>query len=121
MKPQVNPLQKTLTCAQMDRILRVNDLLRLLDEDITPIAVSCFLFIASRDGCHKQAMEEYLDLSTSTGSRNTDFLSPVHRLGKPGLNLIEKTQDPTNRRRSILTLTEKGRRLTTQIKRILDE
>tara|TARA_R100001443_G_scaffold77364_1_gene84578 strand:+ start:1417 stop:1734 length:318 start_codon:yes stop_codon:yes gene_type:complete len=105
----------------MDRILRVNDLLRLLDDDITPIAVSCFLFVASHDGCHKQAMEEYLSLSTSSGSRNTDFLSHMHRLRKPGLNLIEKTQDPTNRRRSILTLTEKGRRLSNQIKRILDE
>tara|TARA_R100000664_G_scaffold15015_1_gene23414 strand:+ start:2186 stop:2539 length:354 start_codon:yes stop_codon:yes gene_type:complete len=115
------PLQKTLTCADVDRILRINDLLRLLDDDITPIAVSCFLYVASHDGCHKQAMEEYLDLSTSSGSRNTDFLSEMHRLRKPGLDLIRKEQDRTNRRRSILTLTEKGRRLATQIKRILNE
>jgi DNA-binding MarR family transcriptional regulator len=116
-----NPLRKHTTDPQVDRIWKVNNLLRLLDEDITPIAVSCLLYVMSHDNCHKQAMEMSVGLSTASGSRNTDFLSATHRLGKPGLGLITKELDATNRRRQILSLTDKGRRLAEQLKSILYE
>ena len=64
-------------------------------------------------------------MTRASSSRNTDMLSKHHRLliasgkRKPGLGLIKKEVDTTNRRRSILSLTKKGEQLFTQIKDIL--
>ncbi len=121
----MNPLRSQITNRKIEKLYRINQLIRLLDNDITPIAVSCFLYVASHDNCHKQVMEESLNLSTSSGSRNTDFLTDLRRKypngkRKPGLNLITKTPDPENRRRTILTLTSKGKDLTSQISDIYE-
>ena len=60
-----------------------------------------------------------MDISTASGSRNTDWLSKKHRLGKEGLNLIEKIPDPTNRRRIMLRLTKKGELLLKHLRTTL--
>lgn len=84
------------------------------------------LYIASRDGAHKQALEEDLPFMTrASSSRNTDWLSKWHRQllpsgrRKPGLGLIKKEVDISDKRRSVLSLTPKGKELITQIKDIL--
>ena len=46
-----------------------------MNREIPGQLVSCFLYIASHDGCHKQAMEEALNLTTASASRNTDWLA----------------------------------------------
>jgi DNA-binding MarR family transcriptional regulator len=95
------------------------DLIRLMDSEMPAQLVSCLLYIASHKDCHKQAMEEYLNISVASGSRNTDWLSKKHRLGKPGLNLITKERDPSNGRRLVLKLTNKGEQLIKQIRTTL--
>ena len=55
----------------------------------------------------------------AAGSRNTDWLSENHRLGKRGLGLIVKERDPGNGRRLVLTLTPKGELLIDELKEIL--
>ena len=75
-----------------------------------------FLYIASHDGCHKQALEEELGYSNAAGSRNTDYLALQHRYGKKGMNLISKDRDPSNRRRYSLTLTKQGNALVKSLK-----
>ena len=88
-------------------------------------AIGCFFYIASHEGCNKQAMEKALNMSTASGSRNTDLLSKNHRLKtpegnpRPGLDLIVKKTDPSNRRRQILVLTVKGINLIKKFKSIL--
>lgn len=77
------------------------------------------MYIASHDGCHKQAMEEDLGMNKAAGSRNTDWLARLHRLGRPGLNLITKEVDNSDKRRSVLKLTRKGKDLVHKITRIL--
>lgn len=86
-----------------------------MDREIPGQLVSAFLYIASHNPCHKQAMEEDLDFTTSSASRLTDWLSDYHRLGKPGLGLIAKTKDPTDFRRIQITLTPKGESLARQM------
>ena len=81
--------------------------------------IATFLYVASHDDCNKIDMERALCLSSASGSRNTDWLSDQHRLGKPGLGMIVKYRDRTNRRRQILQLTAKGRNLAKEIKDIL--
>ena len=90
-----------------------------MDREVPGQLVSAFLYIASHNPCHKQALEEDLGFPTASGSRTTDWLSSFHRLGKPGLGLIEKKQDPVNRRRALLTLTPKGEALARQMKEII--
>jgi len=112
----VDPLKRTLSDRQIAQVLKAFELLRLMDREIPGQLVSAFLYIASHNPCHKQAMEEDLDFTTSSASRLTDWLSDYHRLGKPGLGLIAKTKDPTDFRRILITLTPKGESLARQMK-----
>ena len=85
-----------------------------------------FLYIASHDGCHKQALEEDLDMTKGSGSRNTDWLSAHHRITeRSGLGLISKMEDPSDRRRDRFFLTRRGkelvRKLKTSINKLLPE
>jgi DNA-binding MarR family transcriptional regulator len=100
----------------MAQVLKAFELLRLMDREIPGQLVSAFLYIASHNPCHKQALEEDLDLATSSSSRLVDWLSHYHRLGKPGLGLVTKTKDPANFRRIIISLTPKGESLARQMK-----
>ena len=112
----MDPLKRTLSDRQIAQVLKAFELLRLMDREIPGQLVSAFLYIASHNPCHKQAMEEDLDFTTSSASRLTDWLSEYHRLGKPGLGLITKTKDPTDFRRILITLTPKGESLARQMK-----
>ena len=131
----LNPLRRKLTDTTLDRLAQAIELIRLSDEsrksnEIPLHVLAVLLYVASHDdngrGCHKQALEEDLPLITRAGSsRNTDWLSKHHRLllpsgrRKPGLGLIRKEIDITDKRRSVLSLTPKGRELVNQIKHIL--
>ena len=85
--------------------------LRILDREIPAQVVSILLYIAIHEPCHKQAIEEDLGYTTGSCSRNIDWLTTKHRLNKPGLGLVEKWKDPSNRRRYIVALTPKGKEL----------
>lgn len=83
--------------------------------------VSTFLYVASHDGCHKQALEEELGLTAASASRNTDILSDKGRVGRnaAGLGLITKEEDPSNGRRQVLRLTAEGKRLAQTMKLLI--
>ena len=115
----MNPLRRTLTNPDMERVLQVMDLFRMLDKEVPAQVIACFLYIASHDNCHKTALEQDLEMSTASGSRNTDWLSDHHRLQKPGMNLITKEVDPSHRKRIQLKLTDKGRDIVERIEEIL--
>tara|TARA_E500000331_G_scaffold161827_1_gene156833 strand:- start:109 stop:504 length:396 start_codon:yes stop_codon:yes gene_type:complete len=127
----LNPLQRRLTDPTVERLANAIECIRTFDEDHgsseLPIQVlTILLYVGAHNECHKQALEEDLPgMTRASVSRNTDWLSKQHRLilpsGKrrPGLGLIKKEVDPTDRRRSVLTLTKRGEELLTQIKDIL--
>ena len=111
------------------RFLEADAFLRSVDgkdgKDFTVEAIACFFYIASHEGCHKQAMEKALNLSIASSSRNTDLLSKYHRLKqpdgrpRPGLNLIVKREDTSDRRRQLLYLTTKGKEIIKEFKSII--
>ena len=107
----MDPLKRIQTNDNMARLLLVIERLRVLDREVPAQVVSCFLYVASHNPCHKQALEEDLELTTASGSRNTEWLTTKNRLRKPGLGLINKEYDPSNKRRLLLSLTEKGEAL----------
>jgi DNA-binding MarR family transcriptional regulator len=112
----MDPLRRQLTDPDIERLLKVIERIRILDRQFPAQVLSSLLYIAAHDNCHKQALEEDLDITTASSSRNTDWLSDYHRLRKPGLGLIIKEEDPGNGRRQQLKLSPKGRRLIQQIK-----
>jgi len=112
----MDPLRNQLTDPGVARLLAAFERLRLLDREVPAQVVAVFLYVASHDKCHKQAIEEDLGMTTASASRNTDWLSDTHRLNKKGLGLIIKEVDPTNKRRQQLRLSAKGKRLIQQIK-----
>ena len=123
----MNPLRRQITDLQVHKLLQVLQLIRELEpakakvNELPIQTLTCLMYIASHDGCHKQAMEEDLNMNKAAGSRNTDWLARLHRLGRPGLNLITKEVDRSDRRRSVLKLTRKGKDLVHKITRILYE
>ena len=117
----MDPLKRTITNRRTLGILNAFELLRIMDREIPGQVVSAFLYIASHNPCHKQALEEDLGFKNSSGSRTTDWLSDYHRLGKPGLGLVKKYKDPSNWRRIMLKLTPKGETLIKQMKEFIND
>jgi len=112
-----DPLANQCTDARLAKVHLAFNALLLLQREIPGQLVSTFLYIASHDGCHKQALEQELGLTTASSSRNTDWLSDG-RMGikHPGLGLITKEQDG---RRQRLRLTPEGKDLARHMKSII--
>ena len=121
MEGLLDPLRRQQTSRTTAKLLQGFELLRLMDREIPGQLVSAFLYIASHNPCHKQALEEDLGFETSSGSRTTSWLSDYHRLGKPGLGLVKKYKDPSNWRRIMLKLTPKGETLIKQMKEFIND
>lgn len=119
MPAPTGPLYKERTDDVMWRLCRVAELFRVKDTEVPGQLVSVFCYIASHNPCHLQAIQEDLGMSPNSTSRNTDWLSTHHRLGKPGMGLITKADDPHDMRRKVVTLTPKGEQMVQAIKEIL--
>ena len=121
----MNPLRRQVTDTDVEKLLKVCYLIRSLEpiqakvNELPIQTLTVLMYIASHNGCHKQAMEEDLGLTKASGSRNTDWLARLHRLGRPGLNLVTKEVDYSDKRRTILKRTRKGKDLVHKITRIL--
>ena len=112
-------LRRKQTDDKIERLLKVINLLRLYDREVPAQVLATLFYIGSHNDCHKTALEEDLNFTTASSSRNTDKLSKDHRLGKAGLDLIVKEIEEEAPRRQRLRLTKKGEDLMTQIKQIL--
>ena len=111
----MDPLKRFVSNDTLLGFLDCIEQLRRLEREIPTQVVSVFLYIATHNPCHKQAIEEDLDFTTASCSRNIAWLSHTHRLGKPGLNLVHTYKDPSNRRRYICSLTDKGKELAASL------
>ena len=117
----VQDLRRTVTDEKIERLVKVFKQLRLQKREMSAQELATLFYIGSRNDCHKTALEEDLNFTTASGSRNTDKLSKDHRLGKAGLDLIVKETEEEAPRRQRLRLTKKGEDLMNQIKQILYE
>ena len=103
----------------MAKLAQAIEHFRTFDKEIPAQVIATFLYVASHDDCAKVDLEKALAFSSASGSRNTDWLGAFHRLNKPGLGLIVKYRDRTNRRRQVLQLSPKGRILVQELRQIL--
>ena len=117
----MEPFRKT-TDLEMEKLLKAMELFRSYDPEMPAQVISVFLYIASHNDCSKvqiQDKEVGLNMPSASASRNTDWLSHKHRLGKRGLNWIVKYRDRTDRRKQIMKLSAQGLALIQQLRDIL--
>ena len=94
-------------------LLRVLTMFMKLDDsqEVPLQAMAVFWYVATYQNCSKKDIENFFKMSKASSSRMTDYISRYHRLGKSGLGLITKDQDPKDKRRTLLKLTRKGKDL----------
>ena len=112
-------LRRKVTDKQIDRLVEVIKQLRLQKREMSAQELATLFYIGSHNDCHKTALEEDLNFTTASSSRNTDKLSKNHRLGKAGYDLIVKETEEVSPYRQRLKLSKKGEDLMKQIKQIL--
>ena len=112
------PTQATLPLWSMYRAVEE---FRRLDPDLPSQTVNTFLYIATHDDPTMKQIADALGVAQSTMSRNVSALSKIHRLRKPGLDLVKATEDPYERRRKIVTLTPRGRQLRDRLLAVLSQ
>ena len=116
----MDPLKKQVTDDSVVRLVDILQEFRKLDYEVPAQVILCFVFVASHNPCHSEVLCHELGLTRAAVSRNTDWLSAKHRLKKPGLGLINKEVDLSNRRRMILSLTDKGKIIAKDLRKMLD-
>ena len=118
----MDPLKRMETDRKLSLLLTGWELLRTQHREMPAQAVTVLLYVASHNPCHKQSIEEDQGLTTASASRMVDLLADSSgRKGveTKGLGLITKTQDPSNKRRHLLSLTDKGERFIRTFKQII--
>lgn len=96
-------------------------LFRDLDPLVPAQTIQCFLLIASAQGqdIHMRDLQDQMGMVSSSVSRNVAALSQHHRLGKPGLDLVEAYEDPADRRYKRVRLKPKGRQLKARLEHLV--
>ena len=118
----MDPLKRTQTDDQLSLLLTAWETLRLSHREIPAQAVTVLLYVASHNPCHKQAIEEDQNLTTASCSRMLGFIhdGPARKGVKtPGLGLVTKYTDPSNKRRQLVKLSPKGEQLVKLIKQTI--
>lgn len=109
-QPTQNPKPTASTLlSKMDTVASV------LGQDLSITQVRVFLFIATNEGCTMATLEKALKLTQSTSSRAVSLLTAIERPGRPGLGVVERVEDPYDRRHKILSITYKGRKALDKI------
>ncbi|OUD09342.1 hypothetical protein BVC71_09400 [Marivivens niveibacter] len=96
-------------------IFRLLNAFREVDRDIPISTALVFCWVALNEGATQVEMRNTLDMPSATSSRNLAALSKVHRLGKPGLDLIEWVENPEDRRAKLFFLSRKGEALLEEL------
>ena len=90
------------------RMVRALAHLRQCHSDMTVQQAMILLHIAANPGVTQRALYEALDANDSVASRTLAVLSNIGMRDVRGLNLVELTINPEDRRERLLTLTPAG-------------
>ncbi|MCQ1855431.1 MarR family winged helix-turn-helix transcriptional regulator [Neorhizobium galegae] len=117
----MNTPSKTSTRDAAFTVSRVVHMLRTLSPDMPMQQADVLLHIALHPGITMAEITKRTGLSQSSVSRNVSAMSKFHRLGKPGLDLVEAAIDPREPRRRLVFLTQNGKLFITKLLRMVDE
>ncbi|HET8727699.1 MAG TPA: MarR family transcriptional regulator [Alphaproteobacteria bacterium] len=104
---------------RIDRLIEVLEEFRRLDPDMPIQYALSFLTLARHEGLSIRELAERLDIAQSSASRNVAALGEWHSFRKPGHDLVQAKEDPRERRRKIVTVTERGRDLLARLDALL--
>ena len=90
-----------------------------LDPEMPVSRLLLFLHAASQPGLLQSDLQEFAGLAQSGCSRAIAAMSRFEGFNRPGLDLIEAVPDPKNRRRKVVTLTDKGEGLAARLRQIV--
>lgn len=114
MTTKQEPSDPGSTSARFVRVLRT------ISPDMPMQQAEVLIAIANKPGLTMTGLATLTGLSQSSISRNIAAMSKFHRLGKPGLDLVEAVTDPRETRRRLVYLTAKGKMYVTQLFRVFD-
>jgi DNA-binding MarR family transcriptional regulator len=100
-------------------VIRVLEEFRRFDPDMPIQYALSFLTIAEHEGLSMGDLAQRLGIAQSSASRNIAALSLWHSFGKAGHDLVEAMEDPRERRRKIVSLTQAGNRLVAAIRALV--
>jgi len=95
-------------------LLEIIQAMREFDPVMEVQAVAVFFCVGlhqSEEGISMQDLGDKLDIAQSSVSRNVFKLSLVNRHRERGVDLLESYEDPMERRRKLVKLTNKGKRV----------
>lgn len=81
---------------------------RELQSDMTITTASLFAYIAAHPGISMGELSKQTNTKQSTCSRTVAVLSEWQKYEVPGFGLVWSEDDPTERRRKLIHLTDKG-------------
>lgn len=92
------------------RMYQFIDKFRSLNNEIQAQTIQTFLYVAMADKREipMQEMGKALGLSQASVSRNVSFYSKINRHRNKGQGLLGSREDPKERRRKVVYLTNKG-------------
>jgi DNA-binding MarR family transcriptional regulator len=96
--------------------LNTLEIFREIDPEFPIQMAVVFLCVAENEGINMTELYQKARISQSSISRNVAALSKWHRLNKEGHDLIFAKEDPRERRRKIVFLTQKGKLLSKVLK-----
>lgn len=98
----MNPLSKLYACIEE---------MRKIDPEMQAHTINIFVMVCMNPGITMKDLGNRLGISQATMSRNIAALGKVHRLNRPGYDLLQAEEDPVERRRKVVNLTAKGKRV----------
>jgi DNA-binding MarR family transcriptional regulator len=108
---------------QLDRLAKVLNQVRLLNNEMPIQTLSVLILIANNDKKNKRTTMSYiakeLGFQNATITRNVSNLSDWTYQKKKGLGLVQMEYDPMDQRIKILSLTKKGQVFIDSLKEIL--
>lgn len=85
--------------------------MRKIDPEMQAHTINIFVMVCMNPGITMKDLGNRLGVSQATMSRNIAALGKVHRLNRPGYDLLQAEEDPVERRRKVVNLTAKGKRV----------
>ncbi|MCW4147917.1 MarR family winged helix-turn-helix transcriptional regulator [Halomonas sp. 18H] len=115
-QPQPIPLSERI---YLRRALSVIQEFRQIQSDMPIKTASLFTHVAANPGISMSELRKQTDITQATFSRTIAVLSEWQEHDKPGFGLIWTEEDPKERRKKLIHLTEKGEELAATIGDIL--
>ncbi len=108
------------TTTLLSRLHLIIEELRYIEREFPAQLMSTYFYVMSHNGCYQQDMHEPLSMTSSSLTRNLQYLGCKHRSGKTGLFLVSRERCSKNYKKHRCYLSPKGLILAKKIQARLE-